>query len=457
MKGDTLLTLPELGKMVSQGQIETIVVGFVDHIGRLLGKRYDAQYAVDHVLNGGSKACDYLLTTDMEMEPLKGFEFANWEKGYGDFRLIVDDTAIYRLSWHENSLIAFCDITDKKENRITIAPRSVLKQQIKRLHNMGLKASVASELEYYTFNTNYDEAQRTNYQELKATGWYLEDYHLLQSHRTEEFHSACRRYLKNCGIKVEGTKGEWGKGQHEFNISPQDPLTMADHHILLKQCLKELAIDHGISVSFMAKYAQDQAGSSCHIHLSLWQDDRNVFVGDQQLGQVTCSTVFMYFLGGWIDHVYDVMPFYAPTVNSYKRYVDGSWAPTRLAWSLDNRTAGFRVVGTGNNLRIECRIPGADCNPYLAFAAALASGMDGIQNSIEPPPQFIGDVYEAHGLKRVPHSLLEAVEHFENSEFAIMTFGKEVVEHYSHYFRQEHAAYQLAVTDWERRRYFERI
>jgi glutamine synthetase len=232
---------------------------------------------------------------------------------------------------------------------------------------------------------------------------------------------------------------------------------MADRHVIFKQCLKEVAIQHGLSVTFMAKFAADRAGSSCHLHLSLWRDGLNTFAGDTALGPVTCSDTFRWFLGGWIAHVPDVMVFYAPTVNSYKRYVDASWAPTRLAWSYDNRTAGFRVVGQGSSLRIECRIPGADCNPYLAFAAALASGLDGIRSRTEPPDCFTGDMYAARHLPAVTTSLRDATEAFVKSDFARRSFGDDVVDHYGHFFKTEYTAYSSAVTDWERRRYFERI
>jgi glutamine synthetase len=232
---------------------------------------------------------------------------------------------------------------------------------------------------------------------------------------------------------------------------------MADRHVIYKQCLKEVAEQMGRSVTFMAKFAADRAGSSCHIHFSLWRDGKNAFEGNTDLGPVKCSDWFRWFLGGWIAHVPEVMVFYAPMVNSYKRYVDASWAPTRLAWSYDNRTAAFRVVGSGPSLRIECRIPGADCNPYLAFAAALASGLDGIRNRIEPPECFTGDMYAARHLPRVPAGLPEATDRFAASEFAARAFGDEVVEHYAHFFRTEQAAFALAVTDWERRRYFEQI
>jgi glutamine synthetase len=280
---------------------------------------------------------------------------------------------------------------------------------------------------------------------------------MLQGTRTEGFHAAARRHLKLSGVPVENSKGEWGRGQHELNVRYAEALDMADRHVVFKQCLKEIAEATGMSVTFMAKFAADGAGSSCHIHFSLWREGKNAFPGNQSIGPVKGSEPFKYFLGGWIAHVPDVMVFYAPTVNSYKRYVDASWAPTRLAWSFDNRTAGFRVVGAGAGLRIECRIPGADCNPYLALAASLASGLDGIANKIEPPECFVGDIYQAKNLPRVPYTLGDAVKLFEKSEFVKRAFGSEVVEHYAHFYRTEAASYDKAVTDWERRRYFERI
>ena len=263
------------------------------------------------------------------------------------------------------------------------------------------------------------------------------------------FAEADSNTLVKSGVPVETSKGEWGLGQHELNVRYAEALDMADRHAVFKQCLKELAEAAGMSLTFMAKPYADRAGSSCHIHLSLWRDGKNAFAGR--------GDDFRFFLGGWIRHVPDVMVFYAPTVNSYKRYVDASWAPTRLAWSNDNRTAGFRVVGDGQSLRIECRIPGADCNPYLALAASLASGLDGLASRIEPPECFVGDVYAARILPRVPYTLAEAVALFEKSDFARRAFGAAVVEHYTHFYRTEARAFDQAVTDWERRRYFERI
>ena len=323
--------------------------------------------------------------------------------------------------------------------------------------NVSVGLGVPYSVSHLKFSQNYRSAHEGHYHDLSPVGWYLEDYHIMQGSRTEPFHAAARHHLGKSGIPVENSKGEWGLGQHELNVKYAEALNMADRHVVFKQCLKELADQQGLSVTFMAKYHEDQAGSSCHIHMSLWKEGENAFAGDKALGPVLASDIFRWFLGGWIKYVPDVMPFYAPTVNSYKRFVDASWAPTRLAWSYDNRTAGFRVVGSGASLRIECRIPGADCNPYLAYAAALASGLAGIQEKIEPPELFSGDIYQAKHLPHVPKTLEVATAQFANSAFAKKAFGEEVVEHYAHHFTTESEAYQRAVSDWERKRYFERI
>ena len=439
-----MLTLEQLKGMVSQGAIETVVAGFTDHYGRLVGKRFDAAMFVDEIAKHGGHACNYLLTVDMEMEPVPGYKFANWELGYGDVHMVPDLATLRRASWLEKTALVLCDIEG-----VEVAPRSILRRQVSLSEKLGFKCFAATELEHYLFRTSYRDAALQDYRNLEPAGWYLEDYHLLQGTRTEGFHAAARRHLKLSGVPVETSKGEWGKGQHELNVRYAEALEMADRHVVFKQCLKEIADSVGMSVTFMAKFAADGAGSSCHIHLSLGKDGKNAFEGRPD--------AFRHFLGGWIAHVPDVMVFYAPTVNSYKRYVDASWAPTRLAWSNDNRTAGFRIVGSGASTRIECRIPGADCNPYLALAASLASGLDGIDKKTEPPEAFVGDIYQARNLPRVPYTLTEATDLFEKSSFARQVFGAVVHEHYSHFYRTEAQAYDRAVTDWERRRYFERI
>ena len=458
MKVKGMLTLKELKLKVSEEEIETVVVGFTDHYGRMMGKRFDAEFFLDSCVDDGTHGCDYLLTTDMEMEPVEGYKYANWELGYGDFHMVPDMKTLRVADWLESTALVMCDVQDNKTHEwISLAPRSILRKQLDAAESLGYICNAASELEYYVFEEDYRQANEQYYHDLRPVGWYLEDYHIMQGTRTEAFTAAARRHLKRSGVPVENSKGEWGLGQHELNVRYAEVLDMADRHMVYKQCLKELAESMGISVTFMAKYHEDRAGSSCHIHMSLWDEDKNVFDGDKKFGPIKGSDIFKWFLGGWITNAADVMPFYAPTVNSYKRYVDASWAPTRLAWSYDNRTAGFRIVGSGKSLRIECRIPGADCNPYLAFAASLACGLDGIKNKTEPPKIFEGDVYAAKDLPRVPPTLREAIQQFESSDFAKSAFGEDVVEHYVHYFKTEQSAYDKAVTDWERKRYFERI
>jgi glutamine synthetase len=440
----------ELKALVAKGEIETVLAGFTDHYGRLMGKRFDAEMFVEQIAQGGGHACDYLLTVDMEMEPVPGYKFANWELGYGDFHMVPDPATLRVASWLDKTAFILCDVkSEKTHDYVSVAPRSILRRQVDAAKKLGYTGYAGTELEHYLFQTGYKQAAQQDYRNLDPAGWYLEDYHMLQGTRTEGFHAAARRHLKHSGVPVENSKGEWGKGQHELNVRYAEVLEMADRHVVFKQCLKEIADAAGMSVTFMAKPFADAAGSSCHIHFSLAKNGKNAFTQD--------GDEFRWFLGGWLAHVPDVMVFYAPTINSYKRYVDASWAPTRLAWSIDNRTAGFRVVGAGPSLRIECRIPGADCNPYLALAASLASGLDGIANKIEPPEVFVGDIYQARTLPRVPYTLGEALVTFENSRFAKTAFGEEVVEHYAHFYRSEAQAYDKAVTDWERRRYFERI
>jgi len=453
-----LLTVDELARSVQAGAVDTVLVAFTDLYGRFLGKRCDAGFFLEHVSAAGAEACDYLLTVDMEMNPVPGYAMANWERGYGDLHLRPDLATLRLAAWLDRSAIVVCDLLARDSGEpLPVAPRGLLRRQVQRAAALGFTAKAGSELEYYLFRDSYRGAMQKAYSGLDAAGWYVEDYHLLQGARTEPFHGAVRRGLSASGIPVETSKGEWGRGQHELNVRYADVLEMADRHALYKQCLKETADSMGLSVTFMAKPDHEQAGSSCHLHLSLWRDGGAAFPGDEALGPVRCSPTFRHFLAGWVAHAGELMVCYAPTVNSYKRYQSASWAPTRLAWSYDNRTAGFRVVGHGEHLRIECRLPGADCNPYLAYAAALASGLDGIERELEPPAAFQGDMYGAGELPCVPASLGEATARFATSEFAAAAFGADVVEHFAHFFRSEQAAFDAAVTDWERRRYFERI
>ena len=452
------LTPEALAAAVDAEEIDTVVVGFTDHFGRLVGKRYDARMFLDQVATDGTHGCDYLLTTDMDMEPVAGYSFASWERGYGDVHMVPDLDTLRVASWLDRTALVLCDVAGMSDHApVVVAPRSVLRRQTAAAAAAGYDAMAATELEYYLYRTSYRDAAASGFAAVDPAGWYREDYHLLQGARTEDFHAEVRRHLNRSGVPVESTKGEWGVGQHELNIRYAEILEMADRHTVYKQCLKEHADRTGVSVTFMAKPSAEQAGSSCHIHLSLWRGGSNAFAGDQEWEGIACTDEFRWFLGGVLAHIPDVMVLYAPTVNSYKRYVDGSWAPTRIAWSYDNRTAGVRVVGHGPSLRLELRIPGADCNPYLALAGMLASGLDGIEQQIEPTPCFRGDVYAAADLPRVPSTLQEATARFAASDFAARALGSEVVEHYAHFLRTEWDAYNAAVTDWERQRYFERI
>jgi len=379
--------------------------------------------------------------------------------GYGDFHCVPDLDTLRLATWLDKSAIVLCDIYDNKGNLIDIAPRSMLRKQMDIAKDMGFLPKGASELEYFIFNESYNTARKKNYHDLETFSSYIEDYHILQGTREEVLNSLVRKHLSQSGVPVEFSKGEWGPGQHEINIRYSDLMTMADRHTIYKQCLKEVSDQLGLSITFMAKFDSALAGSGCHTHVSLWDEkgENSQFIGNNQFCSLQCSDIFRWFLGGWIAHVCDLMPFYAPTINSYKRYQVGSWAPTKLAWSYDNRTAGFRVVGHDESLRIEFRISGADVNPYLLYSASLASGLDGIRNQIEPPDIFTGDVYSSESLPQVPKTLHDAIICLKKSDFARKAFGDDVIEHYIHFFETEQKLFDNAVTDWERKRYFEQI
>ena len=456
-----MLNVEELRSAVDEGSIDTVILAFPDLYGRLMGKRLDASFFLSDIV-GGTHVCDYLFTVDMEMEPVPGYEFSNWDRGYGDVQLVPDLGTIRKLSWLDRTALIICDAeTEPGHEAVKVAPRSILRKQLEKLSAAGYQAMAGSELEYYQFRTSYSEASQSGYRDLRETGWYLEDYNLLQAARAEDLNGAYRRHLAASGVPVESTKGAFGRGQHELNIRYAPVLDMADRHVVLKQAVKEISDQLGCCATFMAKPHVAQAGSSSHLHVSLWQENHgelnNAFPGEGNLAGIACSDEFRWFLGGWMKYAPDLMVCYAPTVNSYKRFQAGSWAPTALAWSPDNRTAGFRVVGSGPSLRIECRVPGADVNPYLAYSAVVASGLAGVEKRIEPPSAYLGDVYSAPNETMLPRSLEEAIVRFTGSELARSSLGNDVVEHYAHFFSIEAEAYRRAVTDWERVRYFERI
>lgn len=448
------LTLEELAVEAREGRIDTVVCAFTDMQGRLVGKRVTARHFLE-VAHAEWHACDYLLTVDMEMEPVPGFKAASWERGYGDFVVKPDLATLRRTPWLPGTALVLGDVVDHHGHELAHSPRAVLKRQLERLRARGLIAKMASELEFYVFDEDYRTARDRRYQDLRTAGWYIEDYHVLETTKREPLMRALRNGLEAAGIPIQESKGEWGPGQEELNVLYAEALEMADRHVVLKNAVKEVAFLQGRSVTFMAKWRPDLAGSSCHIHLSLWTlDDRPAFADESAPDGV--SVLFRRALAGMLATAAEATLFLAPNVNSYKRFQAASFAPTRIVWSRDNRTAGFRALGHGSATRIECRIPGADVNPYLAYAALLAGALHGIENGLEPPPAYVGDAYKDPSVPSVPRSLGEAIARLERSEVLREAFGEDVIEHYLHAARWELGCFERAVTDWELVRYFER-
>ena len=453
------LTREELERLVQEGDIESVLAVFPDFYGRLVGKRFVGRFFLESVAEHGMHACDYLLACDMEMDPVPGYKFTSWETGYGDFSCIVDWRTLRRAAWLPKTSIVFCDPVAEATGRpIEVAPRRVLARQADRARERGFSARAGSEIELYLFRESYESARRKNYHGLETFGSYVEDYHIFQGTKEEPLVGAIVKALEKSGVPMEGSKGEWGPGQQEVNLEASEVSEQADRNVLYKHAAREIAYGQELAVTFMAKWDEHLAGSSMHQHLSLWDGEgrRNLFAGEKRLGPICSSDLFRWFLGGWMARSEELAACYAPNVNSYKRYRSASFAPTAIAWSHDNRTAGFRVVGEGESLRIECRIPGADANPYLAYAAALAAGLDGIERRTEPPPIFRGNAYAASEVPRVPGTLREALAKFESSVFAREAFGEEFVEHYLTFLRTEQRKFDEAVTCWERARFFER-
>jgi len=447
------IDIEELKRLVANGEIETVLVVFPDMYGRLVGKRIVARFFLEQT---EIHACDYLLACDIDMEPVPGYQFTSWAKGYGDFRPVPDLNTLRVASWLDRTALVLSDVYEEEsDDLVPFAPRNILRKQLARAAEQGYTAMGASELELYVFKDSYEDVAKKSFVNLEPIGRLIEDYHIFQGTKEEHVIGAIRRHLERSGVPVESSKGEWGPGQQEIGLRYADLLEMADRHSIYKHAAKEIAWQLGHAITFMAKWDERYAGSSCHIHMSLWKGDEPLFNGDESLGPIRCSPLFRWFLGGWMAHIRELFPFYAPYPSSYKRYVPGSFAPTGIAWSYDNRTAGFRIVGHGSSLRIECRTAGADANPYLAFAVTLAAGLDGIAKKTEPPPAFEGDVYGALDLPQVPHFLPEAIGALEKSAFAREALGDDVVEHYLHFFRTEQRKFDAVVTDWERKRYFE--
>jgi glutamine synthetase len=447
-----MLSLDDLRKEGKDGTIDTVVTAFTDMQGRLFGKRIQVEYFLDEVTGHGVEGCDYLLALDMEMEPLPGYEMANWEEGYGDFGIQPDMATLRRIPWLDRTALVLCDVVNHDGSPVVASPRQVLIAQYERAAEMGYTPYFASELEFYLYKESYAEAWEKGFTDLTPTIPYILDYHILATTMDEAYLGPIRRGMQAAGIPVEFSKGEAWHGQHEVNFRYADAVTSADRHTIYKNGVKEIAFLNEISASFMAKPSEKDIGSSCHIHSSLVdKDGKSVFVDGEEE-----TDTFRHFLGGLRAHIRELALFVAPSVNSYKRYAAESWAPTSVSWGRDNRTCGFRIVGDGQSRRVECRIPGADANPYLAFAAVLAAGLDGIEEGTDPGPELKGNAYEAGKAEAFPSSLREAVELWEGSEFAKRAFGNAVHAHYLNYGQLEQKLYDQVVTDYERRRMFER-
>jgi glutamine synthetase len=448
------MSIQELQRQIRSGNIDTVIVAFPDPFGRLVGKRFRADYFLNSVAKHGTHGCNYLLTVNLDMDPLDGFKVANWDAGFGDFEMRPDLGTLRILPWQPATAMVICDYVHQDGKPVAEVPRSVLRRQLDQLGKLGYTCYCATELEFYLFNQSFHSAHTAGYRDLQPSSDYRIDYHIMQPTRDEPFMRAVRNGMTAAGVPVESSKGEWSKGQHEINFTYDEPLEMADMHTVFKHGVKEIADQHGKAVTFMAKYMPGEAGNSCHIHMSLWRGGRNLFWDEKAR---TGSKLFRQFLGGLIKYSPELCLFFGPTINSYKRYQPGSWAPTRMAWSTDNRTVGFRVVGHGGSFRLENRMPGADANPYLALAAMLAAGMAGFSERLDCGDQYEGNAYIDAKLVRLPSSLREAAGLFERSKVARMGFGQAVVEFYVHHARLELQAFGDAVTDWEKQRYFERI
>ncbi len=456
------LSRAELEELVHNGEIETVVTVVPDMYGRLVGKRIVGHFFLDEIAEHGMHMCDYLLACDMEMDPVQGYAFTSWEKGYGDVLCEVDWPSLRRASWLEKSAIVICDVLDEHAGGpVTIAPRSVLRKQHERARERGYSVLGASELEFFAFKETFESAGAKGYDKLVTYGSYVEDYHILQGTKIEPLVGAIRRHLEASGVPVEFSKGEWGPGQQEINLRYCELLEMADRHVIYKNAAKEIAASLGLAITFMAKWDAGMAGNSMHVHTSLWDaaGEKNLFAGDQPLpgSPLRGSPTFRWWLGGLLAHAREIALFLAPTVNSYKRFMEGTFAPTSIAWASDNRTAGFRIVGHDSSLRSECRIPGADANPYVAFAALIAAGLDGIERKLEPPPMLSGNLYGNKDVPQIPRTLGDAIAAAESSAWVRKAFGDEVLDHYLFFARVEKSKFENTVTTWERARYFERI
>jgi len=443
---------------IESGEVDTVLVVFPDLQGRLVGKRVTGSFFLERVVDGSVEACNYLLAVDVEMNPLPGYRAFNWDQGYGDFSAVPDLSTIRMVPWLTKTALVMCDLVDEgKRQPIEVSPRRILQQMEARAAERGMVVNIGAELEFFLFKDSYAEAAAKRYHGLVPHSDVIEDYHILQTTRDEYLIRDIRNGLEGAGVPVEFSKGEAGKGQHEINLKYATATEMADRNTIYKNAAKEIADQHGRSVTFMAKYDMAEVGSSCHIHSSLWNSDNTASLMWDEAAPHHMSVSFRHWLGGLVHASRELSLLFAPTVNSYKRFQPDSWAPTAVAWGIDNRTCGLRLVGHGQGYRVESRIPGADVNSYLAFAGVMAAGLWGLEHELDPGEPLVGNAYTDPAVTHIPSTLVEAIELFRTSEVARWAFGEDVHHHILNTAEQEWAAFNRTVTDWELRRNFEQF
>jgi glutamine synthetase len=442
------MTLDELRKQVKEGTVDTVLLTIADMEGRLQGKRLTADHFLETVADHSAEGCNYLLAVDVDMNTVAGYEMSSWERGYGDFVMAPDFDTLRPIPWHEGTVLLMADLAWEDGSDVVASPRQILRRQLARLAERGWKATAGTELEFIVFRDTYEEAWKKGYRDLEPANLYNVDYSMIGTARIEPLIRRIRNSMAGANMRVENSKGECNFGQHEINFHYDEALATADDHVIYKTGAKEIAHQEGMAITFIAKL-DEREGNSCHIHCSLQDEDGgNVFAGDQSL--------FHRFIAGQLACLRDMTLFFAPNINSYKRFAAGSFAPTAVAWGKDNRTCSMRVVGHGQGLRVENRLPGADVNPYLALAAMIAAGLHGIDNELELEPAFEGNAYESDK-PNVPRTMYAARDVFADSAVVREAFGQDVVDHYLNRARIEFETFEAAVTDWEKFRGFERL
>jgi glutamine synthetase len=452
--GSPMLSLAALEQLVEIGEVDTVIVAFTDMQGRLAGKRVAARLFIEEVAADGAECCSYLLAVDADMNTVSGYAMSSWDTGYGDVVMMPDLSTLRLTPWLPNTALVLADLGWSDGSAVAVAPRAILRRQLDRLGERGLIADLATELEFIVFDQSYRQAWASGYRGLTPASDYNIDYAILASSRMEPLLRDIRQGMQGAGLRFEAVKGECNKGQQEIGFRYDEALVTCDNHAIYKNGAKEIADQHGKSLTFMAKY-DEREGNSCHIHTSLRAKDGSAVFADSSRPH-GMSPTFCSFVAGLLATLRELTLFYAPNINSYKRFADGSFAPTAVVWGLDNRTCALRVVGHGRNLRVECRVPGGDVNPYLAAAALIAGGLYGIERALQLPEPCAGNAYEA-GVEQLPATLAEAAAVFGESVLAREAFGDDVVAHYLNNARVELAAFNAAVTDWERMRGFERL